>query len=101
MKGILAYLAANHTQPLHPVPLTFFSWYWLIWAIIGFFPVEIYGLIRNSQDTLSYQIWHLESINLGDPWIFSQWTWVHWTLGAVWFFGFIWLMGHFIFGIWH
>ena len=37
------------------------SWYWLIWLVIGFGVPEFWSLAkRRAMNTLSYQVWHLE-----------------------------------------
>lgn len=37
------------------------SWYWLLWVVIGFLPVELWSLFTGQpQFTLSDQAWHLE-----------------------------------------
>jgi hypothetical protein len=75
-------------------PWNWWSFYWLlIWFFLGFGVPETISLIKNSNNTLSAQVWHLEG-NFGPPW---TWNAVHFLLAA----GFIWLAGHFIYHIWH
>jgi hypothetical protein len=40
--------------------MTGWSWYWLVWLVIGFGVPEGIALVRNPRDTLSYQVWDLE-----------------------------------------
>jgi hypothetical protein len=73
--------------------------YWLVWFFAGFGFAEAYGLIWNTADTLSEQFWHLESANLAHPFDLADWTWVHFTLGAILLIGFLWLFLHLSFGL--
>jgi hypothetical protein len=37
------------------------SLYWLLWIAVGFCVPEFYSLLKGKpQNTLSYQVWHLE-----------------------------------------
>lgn len=76
------------------------GWYWIVWFFGGFGIFEGWGLIFNTQDTLSWQFWGLEQINFSDPMKFSDWTWVHWVIGLMITVGLVWLDGHLTFGIW-
>lgn len=81
------------------------SWYWLIWFVITF-PVaflvpEIYNIASGRpQDTLSAQIWRLEQFlprQAGPIW---SWTAMHFLIGGVLAVLLIWLIGHFVAGVW-
>ena len=79
--------------------VTGWGWYWITWFAAGFGAPEAYGLLRNTQDTLSWQIWGLEQVNFKDPFDFAGWTLVHWAMGVI-LLGFTtWLGLHMIFGI--
>lgn len=93
-------LAVAYTAAAHKFHLTGFGLYWMIWFFGGFGLPEAYGLIVNTQDTLSWQFWGLEQINFADPWDFSDWTWLHFLLGGMLVGGLFWLAGHLILGIW-
>lgn len=79
--------------------ITPFGWYWLIWAFLGFGLPEAYGLIWNKKDTLSWQIWGLEKMTFGHPFDFSDWTWLHYTIGIFFLIGLSWLFLHLTFGL--
>ena len=74
--------------------------YWLVWFFGGFGIYEGWGLLFNTQDTLSWQIWGLEHIDFADPMKFAEWTPLHWAIGAVLVIALGWLTGHLVFGIW-
>lgn len=76
------------------------GWYWITWFFGGFGIYEGWGLIFNTQDTLSWQIWGLEDINFSDPMNFAAWNPVHWAIAVVLLAFVTWLAGHLIFGIW-
>lgn len=79
--------------------VTGWGWWWITWFFGGFGLPEAYGLLRNTQDTLSWQIWGLEQVNFKDPFDFAGWTLVHWVMGVI-LLGFVvWLGLHMIFGI--
>lgn len=92
MKHLATYLAHFH--------ITGFGWYWLVWMVLGFGVPEAYGLLRNTQDTLSWQFWGIEDIDFKDPLNFAEWTPVHWGMALVLLAFVIWLGGHIILGIW-
>lgn len=80
-----------------------FSHYWLWYvlaAFVAFIVPELYALASgHPENTLSAQVWRLEGIlNRNFPLV--QWTAVHFLLGGVFIVAFIWLIGHFTFGIW-
>lgn len=75
------------------------SFYWIIiWFGCLFLGPELYALWKNPQNTLSYQIWHLEGMGLKglaqNP---LNWSFGHYAMAAM----MIWLAGHFIFRLWH
>lgn len=81
--------------------ITPFGWYWLVWGFLGFGLPEAYGIAYNAKDTLSWQVWGLEHVNLGHPFDFADWTPLHYLLGVMLLVFVIWLGGHMILGIWH
>lgn len=91
MKHLATYLAHFH--------ITGFGWYWLAWAVLGFGIPETYGLLKNTQDTLSWQIWGLEHVDFVHPFDFAEWTPVHYLIGIVFAVGLIWLLLHLVLGI--
>jgi hypothetical protein len=80
--------------------ITGIGWYWVIWFFGGFGVMELWGLIFNTQDTLSWQFWGLEQIDFRHPFDFAEWTPVHWVFGIVLLTFCLWLAAHLIFGIW-
>ena len=92
MKNLGEYLA--HFQ------VTGAGWYWITWFFGGFGIYEGWGLIFNTQDTLSWQFWGLEQINFADPMNFANWTPVHWVIALMIFGLLFWLSFHLVFGIW-
>lgn len=81
--------------------VTGWGWYWLAWFFGGFGIAEAIGLIYDTQDTLSWQIWGLEQIDFQHPFDFAEWTPVHWAMGVVLLVFVVWLGAHLILGIWH
>lgn len=92
MKNLGEYLA--HFQ------VTGWGWYWIVWFAAGFGLPEAYGLVFNTQDTLSWQWWGLEQIDFKHPLDFAQWTPGHWIIGVLLLAFVTWLGGHLVFGIW-
>ncbi len=92
MKHLATYLAHFH--------VTGWGWYWLIWFFAGFGVPEAYGLLRNTQDTLSWQFWGIEHIDFAHPFDFAEWTWEHYLIGVVLLIGMTWLFWHLVVGIW-
>lgn len=90
----------NLAQYVQHFRVTGWGWYWIGWFGAGFGIPEAYGLLRNTQDTLSWQVWGLEAIDFADPLDFAQWTPVHWVIGLVLLAFTVWLGAHLIFGIW-
>lgn len=77
--------------------VTAWGWFWIIWSGVGAV-VELYWVFVNAANTLSRQIWAVESLNLAHPLRFSDWTWLHWLIASdLWTF-FAWLSVHFPFG---
>lgn len=79
------------------------SWYWLTWFVLcfpaTFFIPEMYALLTgHAENTLSAQIWRLEGFVPGQP--FTSWSAVHFLIGGVIAVLLIWLLGHFVLGIW-
>lgn len=79
--------------------ITGFGYYWLAWAFLGFGLPEAYGLLKNAQDTLSWQVWGLEKLNFGHPFDFADWTPLHLAIGIFFLLGLLWLFLHLSFGI--
>jgi hypothetical protein len=85
-------------------PWNAWSWYWLAWFVLTF-PVtflgpELYALWSgHSENTLSAQIWRLEGFIPGQ----SIWAWsfAHVLIGGIIGTLLVWLLGHFVLGIWH
>jgi hypothetical protein len=80
-----------------------FSHYWFVWALVTFFSFivpEVYALASgHPENTLSAQVWRMEGIlNTNAPLV--NWTSVHFLLGGMFILTFVWLIGHFTFGIW-
>lgn len=70
------------------------SWYWLLWIVVGFAVPETIALVRNPKDTLSDTVWSWFNVKTGMP--IWQWNVLHVAL-----LGFlIWLLGHMAFRIW-
>ena len=78
--------------------ITGWGWYWIIWAFLGFGLPEAIALVRNVKDTLSWQFWGLEKLDLSHPLDFAEWTPFHWTIGCILLLFFLWLFGHLTFG---
>jgi hypothetical protein len=65
------------------------SWslYWLLWLLIGFLIPELYAIISGHvENTLSFQVWHLEGNGA---------TFFRWVTAAT----FLWLFLHMTFRI--
>jgi hypothetical protein len=80
--------------------LTGWAWYWLAWVVAGFGAPEAWWLVNNVRNTLSDQVWGLESENLAHPFDFSAWPWPHYVFAAVFLIFIVWLTGHLVLGIW-
>lgn len=76
--------------------------YWLAWfltSVASFAAVEFWALASHRpQDTLSAQVWRLEQFLPGDS--LWQWTALHVLIGGVLGVLLIWLLLHFVLGIW-
>lgn len=77
--------------------VTVAGWIWLAWAMFGT-AFELYWVFVNTANTLSYQIWGIEKIDLAHPLDFAEWTPLHWTIGVCLMLFFGWLLVHFPFG---
>lgn len=78
------------------------SWYWLslcsAW-FLGFAAVEFPMLATgHGENTLSAQIWRLEQF-VPDQSV-SQWSAMHFLIGGAIALLLVWLLGHFVLGIW-
>ncbi|HEX5347863.1 MAG TPA: hypothetical protein VFW64_12315 [Pseudonocardiaceae bacterium] len=78
-----------------------FTVYWKWWAVLAFssFIVpELWALFTNWQNTLSANVWRMEDFLPGQPvW---RWTAVHFLFIGMLLVLFMWLIGHFGWGIW-
>lgn len=81
---------------MHP-HVTGWGVFWLCWMLTAL-AVELYWVAVNSANTLSEQIWGIESIDLAHPLDFAEWTPAHILLTAVLWLFFAWLSVHFAFG---
>lgn len=79
--------------------LTFWAWYWLAWFVVGFIIPEVYWAVVNGANTVSSNTFRFESLDMGHPFDFANWTVIHWTFAVV-FIVFMILLGvHLIFGL--
>lgn len=81
----------------------FMAWYWLVWFIlsipVAFLIPELIMLAKHRpEDTLSAQVWRLEQFLPGQQ--LWQWTALHFLLGGIIALMFVWLIGHFLWGLW-
>lgn len=77
--------------------VTAWGWFWLTWIWVGA-GVELYWVFVNTSNTLSRQIWGVESIDFAHPLDFAEWRPLHWAIAiSLWLF-FGWLSVHFPFG---
>lgn len=75
--------------------------YWLYWFFGVFLVPELTWVFVNSNYTVSDETWRFESLNMANPYDFSQWTAIHWTFAVV-YFVFMFLLGlHLIAGLGH
>lgn len=80
------------------------SWstYWLWWAAITFLafivPETVALITRHPENTLSAQVWKLEDLHPGEQ--LWQWTAAHVLIGGVIAVLLLWLLLHFVLGIW-
>lgn len=79
------------------------SHYWLWWTVatfVAFIVPELWALASGHPErTLSAQVWRLEGILQRNAPV-VQWTAVHFLLGGMFVVVFVWLIGHFVAGIW-
>lgn len=66
------------------------SVYWAVWFFVAFFGPEIYWIITNKANTLSYQVWRLEQSLSPESWNFARYITAAFC---------VWLFFHFVFGI--
>lgn len=75
--------------------------YWLIWFLVSFFAFlgpEVYALCTNWRNTLSAAVWSLEKFRTGQPVV--QWSAGHFLFTGAFALTFLWLLGHFGWGMW-
>jgi hypothetical protein len=76
--------------------------YWEAWALFtfaSFMVPEMMALFTgNSQNTLSATVWHAEHLVAGQSII--DWTFFHFAFTGMLILTFLWLTGHFGFGLW-
>jgi hypothetical protein len=106
----VAYVPRTVRPPLHTytdvaqqTTWNFASHYWLVWFIASFGAFLVYELyqlaIGHPENTLSAQVWRMEGI-LNRNYPIADWTAVHFLLGGMFILTFLWLGGHFVFGVW-
>ena len=78
--------------------LNWFSLYWLGWLLAFLIP-EIWALCTNAANTLSEEVWSLESLNTAQPYDFAMWTDTHWAIALLVWLLWLWLSLHFPFGL--
>lgn len=74
---------------------------WTAWFFVtfgGFAALETYALCTDWQRTLSAAIWRMEDFLPGQP--LGKWSAVHFLLIACLLVLFVWLLGHFGWGLW-
>ena len=71
---------------------------WILW-IAWFTVAEFTALATNAQNTLSWNVWRLEDVNLAQPFDFSMWTDTHWIAASIVWLLFLWLSLHLPFGL--
>ena len=86
-------------------PWNAWSWYWLAWFVVTFpvaflVPEMIALASRHPENTLSAQIWRLEGFLPGHAGPVWNWTALHILIGGVLAVLLLWLIGHFVLGIW-
>lgn len=78
-----------------------FSWYWLAWVFFGFLAPEAYTLtLGNKSDSLSANVWRLESVVPGQWVPVWSWTFLHVICAGILGTLFAWTLIHLVFGIW-
>lgn len=84
-------------QPSHAVTV-----FWIVWffgSVATFMVMEFAMLAKGRpQDTLSAQVWRLEQLLPGQN--LWQWTALHVLIGGALGVLLIWLLLHFVLGIW-
>lgn len=77
--------------------------YWGVWALVtfvSFIVPETIALFTNVKNTLSWQVWNLESTRPGGGTQVGHWTAAHFLVGGVLIVLLLWLIGHLVFGLW-
>jgi hypothetical protein len=86
----------------YETPWNFWSWYWLILCgawFVGFCAVEFPMIATgHGENTLSAQVWRLEGFLPGQSVI--DWGAAHFLIGGALIVVFLWLIGHFVWGLW-
>lgn len=78
--------------------LNWFSLYWLGW-LMAFLVPEFWALFTNPANTLSEEVWSIESLNANQPFDFAMWTDTHWAVALLVWMLWLWLSLHFPFGL--
>lgn len=79
--------------------MNFWSLYWAVWWFAGFLVPELYWVFVRPWNTVSENVWRFESLDLGHPFDFHEWTEVHWAFAAVFVAFMTWLFFHLVFGL--
>ena len=83
-------------------PSPFMVIYWEAWAIFTFLSFMIPELLSlfsgNSQNTLSAAVWRAERLVPGQA--IEDWTFFHFAFTGMLMLLFVWLAGHFGWGLW-
>lgn len=79
--------------------MKFWGWYWAFWFFGLFLVPELYWVFVNPLNTVSWNTWRWESLDMGHPFDFSEWTPIHWTFAAVFVVFMSWLFVHLVFGL--
>lgn len=78
--------------------MNFWSVYWVLW-LVSFLVPELYWLLNNSYNTLSWNVWRFEDLSLSQPYDFPMWTATHWLAAITVWLLFLWLSVHLPFGL--
>jgi len=79
---------------------TWGQWYWPLWltiVLLAFLVPEIYALITNVRNTLSWWVWDQLDVS---PLATAPWTAAHLLVFGVWVLMNVWLTGHFFWRRW-
>lgn len=90
----------------NPLGWNGWSWYWLEWFVemfaVRFLVPELWQLWSgHSENSFSAQVWRIEGVNPGMPQSIFNWSFAHYAVGGILALLLIWLIGHFVFGLWH